>query len=68
MLTASRRYSLEPLASTFNIFNEEELKAAQKNPEKYKGLQIRVCGWNVRFTEIKSEQDMYIRRAEIITE
>ncbi len=53
----------------FNIFDAEELKAAQKNPEKYKGLQIRVCGWNVRFTEMaKSEQDMYIRRAENITE
>ena len=53
----------------FNIFDAEELKDAQKNPEKYKGLQIRVCGWNVRFTEMaKSEQDMYIRRAESITE
>jgi len=53
----------------FNIFDAEELKDAQKNPEKYKGLQIRVCGWNVRFTELdKSEQDMYIRRAENISE
>ncbi len=53
----------------FNIFDASELKDAQKNPEKYKGLQIRVCGWNVRFTEMdKSEQDMYIRRAESITE
>jgi formate C-acetyltransferase len=53
----------------FNIFDASELKDAQKNPEKYKGLQIRVCGWNVRFTEMaKSEQDMYIRRAENITE
>lgn len=57
------------VAIHFNIFDAEELKAAQKNPEKYKGLQIRVCGWNVRFTEMaKSEQDMYIRRAESITE
>ena len=57
------------VAIHFNIFDAEELKAAQKNPEKYKGTQIRVCGWNVRFTEMaKSEQDMYIRRAESITE
>ncbi|MBP5637842.1 MAG: hypothetical protein J6X55_00045 [Victivallales bacterium] len=53
----------------FNIFDASELKEAQKTPEKYTGLQIRVCGWNVRFTEMaKSEQDMYIRRAESITE
>ena len=53
----------------FNIFDASELKEAQKNPEKYRGMQIRVCGWNVRFTEMaKSEQDMYIRRAESITE
>ncbi len=57
------------VAIHFNIFDASELKDAQKNPEKYKGLQIRVCGWNVRFTEMaKSEQDMYIRRAESITE
>ena len=53
----------------FNIFDASELKNAQKNPEKYRGLQIRVCGWNVRFTEMdKTEQDMYIRRAESIME
>ena len=53
----------------FNIFDASELKDAQKNPEKYRGMQIRVCGWNVRFTEMaKSEQDMYIRRAESISE
>ena len=57
------------VAIHFNIFDASELKDAQKNPEKYRGLQIRVCGWNVRFTEMaKSEQDMYIRRAESITE
>ncbi|MBO4303550.1 MAG: hypothetical protein J6A21_03090 [Lentisphaeria bacterium] len=53
----------------FNIFDASELKDAQKHPEKYRGMQIRVCGWNVRFTEMdKSEQDKYILRAESITE
>ncbi|MBO4345361.1 MAG: hypothetical protein J5833_06385, partial [Victivallales bacterium] len=57
------------VAIHFNIFDASELKEAQKHPEKYKGMQIRVCGWNVRFTEMdKSEQDMYIRRAESISE
>ena len=55
------------MAIHFNIFDAEELRRAQREPEKYKGLQVRVCGWNVRFTEMaKSEQDMYIRRAENI--
>ena len=57
------------VAVHFNIFDADELRKAQETPEKYKGLQIRVAGWNVRFTTMdKSEQDMYIRRAESITE
>ncbi|MBQ9503298.1 MAG: hypothetical protein IJU70_14180 [Lentisphaeria bacterium] len=53
----------------FNISDPEELKAAQREPEKHQGLQIRVSGWNIHFTKMdKSEQDMYIRRAETIAE
>ncbi len=53
----------------FNIFDPETLVDAQKNPEKYSGLQIRVCGWNVHFTDLaKSEQDFYIKRAFNIVE
>ncbi len=52
----------------FNIFDAEELKAAQRMPEKYQGLQVRVCGWNVHFIELdKTEQEQYIRRAENIS-
>ena len=57
------------LAIHFNIFDAAELEAAQKNPEKYASLQIRVCGWNVRFVELaKPEQDAYILRAKNIRE
>ena len=53
----------------FNIFNAEELEAAQREPEKYANLQIRVCGWNVRFAELpENEQNAYIRRAKNILE
>jgi len=39
----------------------------KQNPEKYPGLQIRVCGWNVLWNNIaKSEQEKYIERAENI--
>ena len=38
---------------------------AQAHPEKYENLQVRVCGWNVRWNDMsKVEQDAYIRRAE----
>ena len=51
----------------FNIFNTEMLRDAQQSPEKYKNLQVRVCGWNVLWNNMsKVEQDSYIKRAENI--
>lgn len=38
-----------------NVTDPESLKAAQKNPEKYKNLQVRLCGWNVYFTDLDTE-------------
>ena len=55
------------VVSQFNIFDPKELKDAQRHPEKYENLQVRVCGWNVRWNDLpKKEQDAYIRRAEEI--
>ena len=55
------------LMMQFNIFDSAELKDAQAHPEKYENLQVRVCGWNVRWNDLpKVEQDAYIRRAEEI--
>lgn len=51
----------------FNIFNSDVLRDAQKHPEKYKNLQVRVCGWNVLWNNMsKAEQEAYIKRAENI--
>jgi len=48
-----------------NVFNVDTLREAQKYPEKYRTLQVRVCGWNVLWNNLpKSEQDVYIMRAE----
>ena len=48
-----------------NVFDAETLRDAQKYPEKYKDLQIRVCGWNVLWNSInKIEQDGFIKQAE----
>lgn len=48
-----------------NVANAEVLRKAQKNPEQYQDLQIRVSGWSVHFNDIKKEeQDGFIRQAE----
>lgn len=51
----------------FNVFNADTLRDAQKHPDKYKNLQVRVCGWNVLWNNLsKDEQEAYIKRAENI--
>ena len=48
-----------------NVFNSEDLKKAQKEPDKYKNLQVRVCGWNAYFVNLsKVEQDCFIKQTE----
>jgi formate C-acetyltransferase len=47
----------------FNIIDDEILRDAQKNPEKYRGLLVRVAGWVAYFVELaKPVQDEIIRR------
>ncbi|MBR5309474.1 MAG: hypothetical protein IKU43_11940 [Clostridia bacterium] len=54
-------FSMGGLALHGNVFDAKILKAAQKNPEKYKNLQVRVCGWNVFFVNLsREEQDAFI--------
>ena len=49
----------------FNVADVAELRDAQEHPEKYENLQVRVCGWNVRWNDLpRKEQDAYIMRAE----
>ena len=55
------------MAIQFNIFDADTLREAQRHPEKYVNLQVRVCGWNVRFISLsQEEQDMFIAKAEAI--
>ena len=54
-------------ALQINVFDAETLRDAQTHPEKYRDLQIRVCGWNVLWNNInKAEQDGFIRQAEAL--
>ena len=57
------------LVIQFNIADPGTLRDAQRHPEKYANLQVRVCGWNVRWNDLpKAEQDAYIRRAANIAQ
>ena len=50
-----------------NVFDATILKDAQRNPQKYQNLQVRVCGWNAYFINLSgAEQDCFIRQAEAL--
>ena len=49
----------------FNIINKETLLAAQKDPEKYRGLIVRIAGYSAYFVDLSPDlQDDLIRRTE----
>ena len=49
----------------YNVLNADILREAQKKPEDYPNLQVRICGWNCLFNRLgQKEQDEYIMRAE----
>ena len=57
------------IAIQFNVFDAGTLLDAQAHPDRYQGLQVRVCGWNVHFNDLtRPEQDLFIRRAQNIRE
>jgi pyruvate formate-lyase/glycerol dehydratase family glycyl radical enzyme len=50
-------------ALQFNIYDVATLRDAQRHPENYATLQIRVTGWSVYFTTLSPyEQDQFIAR------
>ena len=49
----------------FNVVSRETLIDAQKHPENYRGLCVRVAGYSALFTTLsKSLQDDIINRTE----
>ena len=49
----------------FNVVDAETLRKAQKNPEKYRGLVVRVAGYSDYFVDLGKElQDEIIARTE----
>ena len=50
---------------TLTVVDTEELRAAQREPEKYRSLRVRMGGWCAYFTMLSREQqDHHIRRQE----
>ncbi len=50
-------------AVQFNVFDVETLRKAQRHPERYANLQVRVTGWSVYFNALTPlEQEQYIAR------
>lgn len=48
----------------FNVLDTDTLEDAKAHPENYPNLQVRLCGWNVKFTELSpSAQEEFIRRS-----
>ena len=53
------------MAIQYSVLDTSILRAAQKNPEAYPNLQVRLCGWNALFTALSSiEQEEFILSAE----
>jgi formate C-acetyltransferase len=50
---------------TLTVADTEELRAAQKQPERYRSLRVRMGGWSAYFTMLSTEQqEHHIRRQE----
>jgi len=50
---------------TLTVADTEELRAAQREPEKYRSLRVRMGGWCAYFTMLSREQqDHHIRRQD----
>ena len=54
--------SLGGIFLQFDILDVEALKEAQKNPDEYASLSVRVSGWSARFNTLNKEfQNMIIQ-------
>jgi pyruvate-formate lyase len=50
---------------TLTVVDTEELRAAQREPENYKSLRVRMGGWCAYFTMLSpQQQEHHIRRQE----
>lgn len=56
-------FELDAFHVQFNVFDRKVLEAAQKDPDQYRNLLVRVAGYSARFVTLSREvQDAIIRR------
>jgi len=61
-------FELKGMHIQFNVVDSKTLRDAQKNPDRYRNLVVRVAGWSAFFTGLSKEvQDDIIRRTEQLT-
>lgn len=59
-------FDLRGMEMQLNIVSADTLRAAQKHPEDYRDLVVRIAGFSAYFTEVyKAAQDDLIRRTEL---
>jgi formate C-acetyltransferase len=59
-------FSNQGMQSQFSIIGRDTMIAAQKDPEKYKDLVVRIAGYSAYFTELSAElQRDLIGRTEL---
>jgi len=59
-------FALGGMQVQFNVLSEKILREAQKNPDKYRWLTVRVAGYSAYFTELTKEaQEEIINRVSI---
>ena len=52
-------------AAHYNVLNADVLRRAVENPDDYPNLQVRLCGWNALFNNLKQvEKEEFITRSE----
>lgn len=58
-------FDMDGMQIQFNVSSTKTLREAQKNPDKYRDLLIRVAGYSAFFTELHPEmQEDIINRTE----
>ena len=56
-------FEMGGFAVHYNVLDTEILKKAKEDPDLYPDLQVRLCGWNVRFNSLsEKEKDEFIAR------
>lgn len=58
-------FEMGGFAVHYNVLDTEILEDARRNPEKYRNLQVRLCGWNALFSSLSErEQEEFIARSQ----